>query len=292
MARIKLTASDWRAIWPRAPQQLIDAFAAKQAVLDAAGITASKVRLAYFCANIEHECCGFTISNLTENINYSAARMAVVWPNRFKNAGDVVAKYGTAPGWQRRAFDEIYGNRMGNRAGTSDGSRYIGRGGPQWTGRDGYAALQRITTLPAVDNPNIVSRLDLQPEICAAFWQWKNLNRFADAGDFKGCVRAWNGGNNGMADRLAQMAGNDPIIQRLALVEGKASQIPEPANPMVTAGGAAKGGAVVVVAAGVAEGVRQGWGAQQWVVAVVAVAGALLIALGIWLARKYSKRAA
>jgi putative chitinase len=44
-------------------------------------------------------------------------------------------------GWQQRAFDDIYGKRMGNRPGTRDGSRFIGRGGPQVTGRDGYAEV-------------------------------------------------------------------------------------------------------------------------------------------------------
>lgn len=203
---IKLTAADWRTLFPRAPQVVIEAFASKQGVLDKAGITASQTRLAYFLANIEHECGGFSIRNLTENINYTVARMAQVWPNRFANAATIQAKYGTGKGWQLRAFDDIYGHRMGNRPGTSDGSTYIGRGGPQWTGRDGYAALERLTGLPVVSNPALACRLDLQPEICAAFWAWKRLNRFADAGDFVGCVRAWNGGANGLADRRAALA--------------------------------------------------------------------------------------
>lgn len=214
-----LTAADFRAIFPKAPQPVIDAFASKQSVLSKAGINHSHTRLAYFLANIEHECAGFTIKNLTENISYSAERMAQVWPNRFADAAAVRAKYGTGSGWQKRAIDDIYGNRMGNRPGTDDGSRYIGRGGPQWTGRDGYAALERLTGIPAVGNPEIVGRFELQPEICAAFWTWKNLNRFADAGDFLGCVRTWNGGTNGLADRKAQMAGNDPVIKKLKSVE-------------------------------------------------------------------------
>jgi putative chitinase len=291
MARIKLTPKDWREIFPRAPQAVIDAFAAKQAVLDRAGITATRQRLAYFCANIEHECDGFTIPNLTENINYTAARMAEVWPNRFRDAGSVVAKYGSAPGWQRRAIDDIYGDRMGNRPGTSDGSTYIGRGGPQWTGRDGYAALQRLTSIPALDNPPLASTLDLQPEICAAFWQWKNLNRFADAGDFAGCVHAWNGGTNGMADRRTRMAGNEPIIQRLAIVADQSAAIPEP-KPVVTPAKAVAVASVGTGASAVAVGVQQSWGWQQWTMLAIAVAGGGLIALGVWIARKHSKSAA
>ncbi|MGY3605656.1 MULTISPECIES: glycoside hydrolase family 19 protein [unclassified Bradyrhizobium] len=278
---IKLTKESLRQIFPRAPQAVIDAFVTKQDLLTKAGINATRARLAYFFANIEHECGGFTIPNLTENINYSAARMAEVWPNRFSGPASVQAKYGTAPGWQKKAFDDIYGNRMGNRPGTSDGSTYIGRGGPQWTGRDGYANLERLTGLPAVADPTVATKLELQPEVCTAFWTWKNLNRFADAGDFVGCVKAWNGGTNGLADRQHLMAGNDPIIARLETVNAIAPTIPDPTKPPVTKGDVAKGAAGAVVAGTVAAGVHQGWGPSQWlvigfIVAALGVAGFLI----------------
>ncbi|WNV10082.1 glycosyl hydrolase [Tardiphaga sp. 709] len=229
---VQVTREAWRAIFPRAPQAVIDAFASKQSVLDAAGITETRTRLAYFVANIEHECGGFTIPNLTENINYTAARMAQVWPNRFKNAAAVQAKYGTASGWQKKAFDDIYGSRMGNRLGTSDGSTFIGRGGPQWTGRDGYANCEKRSGVPAVSIPQAVSQLDLQPEICAAFWSWKALNAKADVGNFKGLVKIWNGGTNGLADREHLMAGNDPIIARMAVAATAAAKVkPLPGGP-------------------------------------------------------------
>ena len=242
---IKITAADWRAILPRAPQAVVDAFVAKMDVLDRAGITATKTRLAYFLANIEHECGGFTIPKLTESLAYTAVRMAEVWSNRFNrgkdargnyipDAGKVQARYGTGAGWQTKAFDDIYGSRMGNRPGTSDGSTYIGRGGPQWTGRDGYAALERITGLPAVADPAVAARLDMQPEICAAFWTWKGLNRFADAGDFVGCVKVWNGGTNGLKDRQSLMAGNDPILKRLGALDAVAVILPP--TPVPAAG--------------------------------------------------------
>lgn len=148
---IQLTRSAMRQIFPRAPQAVIDAD--WQTMLDGAGITHTRTRLSYFLGNIEHECGGFTIPKLTENINYTAARMAAVWPNRFASAAAVVAKYGSAPGWQRRAFDDIYGNRMGNRPGTRDGSTFIGRGGPQVTGRDGYASVGKRAGRDLVANP-------------------------------------------------------------------------------------------------------------------------------------------
>lgn len=106
---IKLMAEAVRAIFPHAPQAVVDASVAKQDVLTRAGIDGTKTRLAYFLANIEHECGGFTIPNLTESLAYTAARMAEVWPNRFNRGKDargnfipdpskVTAKYGTGPG--------------------------------------------------------------------------------------------------------------------------------------------------------------------------------------------------
>lgn len=230
---LKLDAAAWRAIFPRAPKRVIDAFAANQGALDAAGITATKTRLAYALANVEHECGGFTIPNLTENINYTAERMAKVWPNRFKSAAEVKKRYGTGKGWQLKAFDDIYGGRMGNRKGTSDGSRHIGRGGPQITGRDGYREVGKRAGLDLENKPELASAPEHQPAILAAFWSWKNLNRYADAGDFLGCVKAWNGGTNGLADRQAQMKGNEPIIERLKLVDKVAGKVAEaPAKPV------------------------------------------------------------
>lgn len=212
---VQLTAAGLRQIFPRAPQDILDAFLAKQAELAKAGVNQTRPRLTDFFANVGHECGGFALPGLTENINYTAARMAQVWPNRFSSAAAVAAKYGTAPGWQARAIDDIYGGRMGNRPGTHDGSLYIGRGGPQWTGRDGYAELARRTGLPALEQPSVAARHDVQPEVCAAFWAWKSLNRFADADNFTGMVKAWNGGTNGLADRLAWRTRIAPIIAAL-----------------------------------------------------------------------------
>ena len=187
-----VTRNDWRELLPKAPPGVIDAFDANAAVLGTAGITDTKTRFAFALANVDHECDGFQIRNLIENINYSAERLAEVFPSRYASADEVRARHGTAPGWQKLAFDEIYGNRMGNRPGTTDGSTYIGRGGPQITGRDGYDQVGQRCQLNLVANPDLASLPQNQPAILAAFWTWKKLNTFADNGDFVGCVRAWN----------------------------------------------------------------------------------------------------
>jgi putative chitinase len=212
---LKLKRNDWREIFPKAPESVIKAFADNPGSLDKAGITKSKTRLAYALANVEHECGGFTIKNLTENIKYSAKRMAEVWPNRFLSEDDVIARYGTGAGWQKRAFDDIYGNRMGNRPGTRDGSTYIGRGGPQITGRGGYKAVGKLAKLDLVKKPELATLPENQPAILAAFWTWKKLNKHADNADFLSVVKRWNGGTNGLADRKHKLAGNEPVISRL-----------------------------------------------------------------------------
>ncbi|WP_156150622.1 glycosyl hydrolase [Hyphomicrobium sp. 99] len=256
---IRLDLPSMRALFPKAPEAVLKDFIDKQdSILGPAGINHTRNRLKFFFANIEHEVDGFTIKNLTENINYTAARMAAVWPNRFENADAVRAKYGTKSGWQKRAFDDIYGNRMGNRPGSDDGSRFIGRGGPQITGRDGYAKVGALAKLPLEDKPEIAAKYDNQAAVSAAFWTWKKMNAKADTGDFIGCVRLWNGGTNGLADRRARMAGNEAIINRLpgsppTSTPGKdvIDAATEKERRAIAAGG---GGCVV---GGAAEGVKQ-----------------------------------
>lgn len=216
---IKLTMDGLKAIFPRAPQQVIDNLLMHQQALDDAGITHTRQRLAFCFANVEYEVGGFSLPGLTENINYTPERAAQIWPSRFKDGNAVRAKYGTAPGWQKKMFDDVYGNRMGNRPGTEDGSKFIGRGGPQITGRDGYREVGTRSRIPLEIEPQLAARYENQAQIIAGFIDWKKINTKADVGDFKGYVKFWNGGNIGMADREERMRGNDPIIARLENVD-------------------------------------------------------------------------
>lgn len=210
---VRLSQATMRAVFPNAPDTIISAFVEKQGVLSVVGLNQTRQRLAYCFANLHAETGGFTIKNLTENINYTAERMAQVWPGRFKDAAAVRARYGTDEDWRKMAFNDIYGNRMGNRPGTSDGSRFIGRGGPQITGRDGYAEIGKRIGVDLVSAPDLACNHALQPDIAAAFWDWKGMNKYADAGNFIGCVKAWNGGTNGLAERQSQLARIQRVLQ-------------------------------------------------------------------------------
>lgn len=311
---LQLTPSGLREMLPRAPQDILDAFFAKQHLLAAAGITQTRTRFAYFLANLEHESGGFTIKNLTENIFYSPERMAVVFKSRVSSAALVRSRFGTSPGWQYKAFDALYGNRMGNRPGTRDGSTFIGHGGPQWTGRDGHEALARIlkTLIPGLGDITAEQAIEYaidhsrQPEVCVAFWIWKGLNKYADVGNFTGCVKVWNGGTNGLADREALLAGNDPVIKKLAMVNQLMPTIktlpggPDtPAPPKDVTDEAtktARNARTVVIAGGTAAGVNETAKQTQVphapilstpvAVAAVGVAVAIVVILSAEIARK------
>lgn len=220
MSYIALTPDALREIYPKAPAAIISAFVAKQSILDRVGVNHTRNRLKYALANVEHECLGFT--RLRENINYTPERAAQIWPNRFKSADDCLAKVGSFrgdPEFKTKLIDSVYGGRMGNRPGTHDGSLYIGRAGPQITGRDAYVNVGKHAGISLAEQPSNAERPDYQPDILAGFIDWKGLNAKADLGDFKGYVKLWNGGQIGLADREHLMAGNDPFINRLDAVE-------------------------------------------------------------------------
>lgn len=198
-----------RKIFPKMALSQAQIFVAKQNVL--AEILETPERAALCCAHLQVETAGFDgaiVKNLTESTAYSAKNVVANWPHRYPNVAAVQERFGTAPGWQRGLFDEIYGYepdgetpRMGNRPGTHDGSTYIGRGGPQITGREGYATIGRMIGVDLVNNPQLCASPELQPDIIAAYWKWKKLSRFADANpvDVLGSRKAWNGGKIGLA---------------------------------------------------------------------------------------------
>jgi hypothetical protein len=65
--------------------------------------------------------------------------MATLYITEFANIGRDQGH----PAFHQKLIDSVYGGQMGNRPGTHDGSRFIGRGAPQVTGRDGYAQVGR-----------------------------------------------------------------------------------------------------------------------------------------------------
>lgn len=181
-----------------------DTFGDGQAALDRWGISASPQRVAHFLAQVLHESQALTVEY--ENLDYTAARLAKVWPSRFKPSGPLSpAPYAHSP---RRLANLVYGNRMGN-TGADDGYVYRGRGLLQLTGKDSYARATQALRASLPGSPDFVAHPDavLDPRWClhvaAATWAAKGCNELADQDDLGQLTRRINGADNGLAERDA-----------------------------------------------------------------------------------------
>jgi putative chitinase len=84
-----------------------------------------------------------------------------------------------------------------------DGVRYKGRGPIQLTGRANYRAAGRALGIDLEGNPARAKDPDVAFRIAGWFWTSRNLNTYADAGNFREVTRRINGGYNGMSSREA-----------------------------------------------------------------------------------------
>ena len=172
-------------------------------------------RIAGFLAQTAHESAGFTA--LTENLNYSAETMAVVWPNRFaekgadgkfvkENGKNKPNKFALALHRKPELIaNVVYSARMGNGSIESgEGWKYRGRGLKQLTGKDNYTRCGQGLGIDLVASPDLL----LEPQYAAlsAGWFWKTNKcfEFADNNDFDGLTKRINGGLIGLADRKSR----------------------------------------------------------------------------------------
>jgi putative chitinase len=83
-----------------------------------------------------------------------------------------------------------------------DGRRFKGRGLPQITGRDNYRACGAALGLDLLANPDLLEQPLPAARSAGWFWKTKNLAPLADADKFGSVCRLWNGGYNGLDDRI------------------------------------------------------------------------------------------
>src|SRR6267143_1471971 len=165
----------------------------------------SPQRMGAFLAQIAYESSDLT--DVEENLRYTAKRLRQVWPRRFPNL-KVAASYAGNP---EKLANRVYAGRLGNGVEASgDGWRYRGRGLIQITFHDNYAAYAR-----ALAEPSIVAAPEqvAQPRHAALsacwFWHSKGLHSLADTGNeagFNQISNKINGGWNGKGDRLENWA--------------------------------------------------------------------------------------
>ncbi|WP_421547351.1 glycoside hydrolase family 19 protein [Pseudomonas sp. QD4] len=155
----------------------------------------SPVRMAAFIAQVGHE--SGQLTRMVENLNYSADRLQVIWPNRFDAA--LAAQVARKP---EQIANIAYGGRMGN-ALPGDGWKYRGRGLIQLTGANNYRAAGAALGLDLVNHPELVEQPETAALVAGWFWQSNGLNELADSGQFAKITRTINGGLTGQADRVA-----------------------------------------------------------------------------------------
>lgn len=84
-----------------------------------------------------------------------------------------------------------------------DGFRYRGRGLIQITGRDNYRKCGAMLGFDLLNAPELLEGPTLAARSAAWFWCRNRLNDLADKNDQVGICHRVNGGENGLAERLA-----------------------------------------------------------------------------------------
>ena len=154
----------------------------------------TKLRLAHFMAQIEHES---GLKPIAENLNYSANGLRKTFKKYFTDLEAI--KYQRKP---ELIANRVYANRMGNGNDASgDGWKFRGRGFIQITGKNNYILLSKDTRIDFLNNPDLL--LIEANAMISALWFWKknNLNFWADRDDINTITKKINGGYNGLSHR-------------------------------------------------------------------------------------------
>jgi putative chitinase len=182
-----------------------------QAAFDRFSINTER-QVAAWIAQCAHESAGFKM--LTENLNYSADTMAVVWPSRFAVLGPdkkpVKVKGKNQPNKFALALhrqpemiaNTVYANRMANgNIESGEGWKYRGRGLKQLTGKDNYTRCGQGLGMDLVGNPDLLLTPEGASLSAAWFWSVNKCGPIADSGDFVALTKKINGGTIGLEDR-------------------------------------------------------------------------------------------
>lgn len=166
-------------------------------------------RIAGFIAQTAHESLNFTI--LEENLNYRAETLDKIFPKYFVKAGRKAADYAKQP---EKIANIVYGGRMGNNQ-PGDGYLFRGRGIIQLTGRDNYTNFGKTVNKSAEEVASYVTSKEGAIESACWYWNSRNINKAADAGDIVLMTKLINGGTIGLEDRKKH------YLHALAVLTGK-----------------------------------------------------------------------
>lgn len=139
------------------------------------------------------------LSQLVENMNYSAAGLLATFPSHFN--ATTAAQANRNP---QLAAQYAYDGRMGNAPFPSlDGWTYIGRGAIGITGKSNYQSVNHDLLIDCVNNPALLQQPD--GAIQSAFWFWgkRGLNAYALRGDITSITKRINGGTTALQQRIS-----------------------------------------------------------------------------------------
>lgn len=183
-------------------------------------------RIAGFLAQCAHESQNFKI--LEENLNYSADGLNKIFPKYFIKAGRNAAEFARQP---EKIANVVYSGRMGNTQ-PGDGWRFKGRGPIQLTGRDNYTNFGKTINKSAEQVVEYIQTKQGAIESACWYWNSRNLNKVADAGDIVTMTKLINGGTIGLEDRKKH------YLHALEVLTGKAVHH-APAAPVAAVSSAA-----------------------------------------------------
>ena len=237
-----ITRADLKRFAPKAKPEYIDALMSGMETLRAAGILDSEYRLCHFLAQVGHETGGFTI--IRELMRYKPARAKQVWPARFRNMAHAeLARLCADP---VRFSDHVYGGRMGNRKGTSDGFDFRGAGFIQTTGRYAFEKYAKALGLPHDDASlaRYADDLGILLKFACLEWQESGCNDWSDENDLTKVCKAINTGSATSNIRPVGMDDRKRWFAKAWSIWGEKGKpdVPPPEPPAVSPGAAAVGG--------------------------------------------------
>lgn len=161
----------------------------------------TRQRVTVFTAQCACETGGFR--KMSENLNYSAARLRAVFPGKFTE------EEAKAYAWNPvKIANRVYGGRYGNRPEASgDGWKFRGRGMVHTTFFDNYRQASEDLDYDFIQDPDAMTKPGAAAYTAGAFWDRHDLNELADAGGFLKVSLKINGRNkatglpNGWDDR-------------------------------------------------------------------------------------------
>lgn len=168
-----------------------------------------------FLANVVQESGEFSAK--TENMNYRAERLAVVWPARFsKTSKPPYIPNDLAKSLHQKPVEianVVYGGRMGNTQ-QGEGWRYRGGGFIGLTGKEVYSKYAAHIGKTVGEAADLVRSTDRYALDSAAwfFSVLKGLNDEAQRDEWLKIVKSINGGYIGLADRNRYMEKVNKIL--------------------------------------------------------------------------------